>query len=40
MKEGEDLMPLNLNTMCGVNVKGLEITTYDGARNDPQYVVS
>ncbi|KAG4423873.1 hypothetical protein IFR04_003018 [Cadophora malorum] len=39
LKEGEDLMPLNLRTMMsGINVKDLNITEYDGAKNDPQYV--
>ena len=41
LKEDEDLLPLNLRTMMsGVNVKDLNITEYDGAKNDPQYVVS
>ncbi|KAG4443307.1 hypothetical protein IFR05_001251 [Cadophora sp. M221] len=41
LKEDEDLLPLNLRTMMsGVYVKDLNITEYDGAKNDPQYVVS
>ncbi|KAH7317728.1 Mss4-like protein [Rhexocercosporidium sp. MPI-PUGE-AT-0058] len=41
LKEDEDLLPLNLRTMMsGVNVKDLHITEHDGAKNDPQYVVS
>ncbi|PVH72094.1 hypothetical protein DL98DRAFT_433913, partial [Cadophora sp. DSE1049] len=40
LKEDQDLMPLNLRTMMsGVNVKDLNITEHDGAKNDPQYVV-
>lgn len=40
LKEGEDLMPLNLRTMMGgVNVRDLKVTKYDGAKNDPQYIV-
>ncbi|KAK0111478.1 hypothetical protein ONS95_001833 [Cadophora gregata] len=40
LKEDEDLLPINLRTMMsGVNVKDLKITEYDGAKNDPQYVV-
>lgn len=38
--EGEDLMPINLRTMEGLDLEGLVVEKYDGQKLDPRYVVA
>ena len=36
---GEDIMPLNVRTISGIDLDGLTLNRYDGRKNDPQYEV-
>jgi hypothetical protein len=36
---GEDLMPINVRTVNGVDLDALERHYHDGKKNDPQYCV-
>jgi hypothetical protein len=37
--EGDDICPLNARTINGIDLDQLKLKRYDGAKNDPQYVV-
>ena len=36
---GEDIMPLNVRTIKGIELESLEFQRYAGKKNDPQYSV-
>ena len=35
----EDVMPVNVRTINGIDLEDLDLQKYDGWSNDPQYVV-
>lgn len=39
MVPGEDIMPLNVRTIEGVDLQNLEYKKYDGRSNNPQYSI-
>jgi hypothetical protein len=39
LDENEDIMPINVRTIDGIDLLSLTLNKYDGAKNDPQYEV-
>jgi hypothetical protein len=39
LDENEDIMPINVRTIDGIDLSSLTLNKYDGAKNDPQYEV-
>ena len=38
-EEGDEICPINVRTINGIELDKVRLKIYDGAKNNPQYVV-